>query len=263
MSGDDVTRADNAALGYRRAGLSVIATRPEDKRPCGPWKAYQRRRPTEDEVHSWYRHHPGAGVGIVCGSISGLVVVDGDPRNGGGLAELAPRLPPTPTVETGGGGRHYYFHLPIGLRVAKVPALLPGVDLQAEGSYVVAPPTVHPSGRPYRWLPGLALGDVPLAPLPLVVRHLLALHRPPPADRPVPARARRGHDAGPSLETVLSRLEGVRRVGSGWLARCPAHPDREPSLSVGAGEGGRLLLHCFAGCDFGEIVHALAEEAIP
>lgn len=52
-------------------------------------------------------------------------------------------------------------------------------------------------------------------------------------------------------------------MGSGWLERCPAHPDREPSLSVGAGEGGRLLLHCFAGCAFREIVHALADEATP
>ena len=240
-----------AALTYLRAGLSVIATRAEDKRPCGPWREYQERRPTEGEVRAWYRQHPRAGVAVVCGAVSGVVVVDGDPRNGDGLTELAPGLPATPTVETGGGGRHSYFRLPVGLRVPKVPALLPGVDLQAEASYVVAPPTIHPSGRPYQWLPGFGFEDVPLAPLPLVVRHLLALHQRPSKGRSAPTRKTLG------LEPMLSRLDGVRRVGSGWLARCPAHPDREPSLSVGEGEGGRLLLHCFAGCAYQDILRFL------
>lgn len=46
---------------------------------------------------------------------------------------------------------------------------------------------------------------------------------------------------------VLTRLEGVRRNGNGWLARCPAHADKNPSLSV-TEEHGKVLLHCFAGC---------------
>jgi 5S rRNA maturation endonuclease (ribonuclease M5) len=49
----------------------------------------------------------------------------------------------------------------------------------------------------------------------------------------------------------------VTRSGEGWAARCPAHPDRDPSLSVGAGEDGRALLHCHAGCGLQEIVEAL------
>lgn len=49
------------------------------------------------------------------------------------------------------------------------------------------------------------------------------------------------------VDAILSRLQGVRRNGRGWIARCPAHADRSPSLSVGEGAG-RILLHCFAGC---------------
>jgi hypothetical protein len=51
-----------------------------------------------------------------------------------------------------------------------------------------------------------------------------------------------------NVEVLLGRLEGVRRTGpNSWVARCPAHDDRDPSLSVSVKEG-RVLLHCFAGC---------------
>jgi hypothetical protein len=52
------------------------------------------------------------------------------------------------------------------------------------------------------------------------------------------------------------RLEGVRRSGSGWIARCPAHRDRSPSLSI-CERKGRVLLHCFAGCTVEEVCSAL------
>lgn len=50
----------------------------------------------------------------------------------------------------------------------------------------------------------------------------------------------------------------ARRTGPGrWQARCPAHPDKCPSLSIAEGEDGRVLLHCFAGCALPEILAAL------
>jgi DNA primase len=55
----------------------------------------------------------------------------------------------------------------------------------------------------------------------------------------------------------------VRRVAGGYLACCPAHDDRHPSLSVGTGAEGRLLLHCFTGCPFAAVLTALgAREEI-
>lgn len=57
-------------------------------------------------------------------------------------------------------------------------------------------------------------------------------------------------------EVVLDKLEGVRKTGSGWIAKCPAHPDKSPSLSIREGERG-ILLRCFAGCTFGAIADAL------
>ncbi len=58
------------------------------------------------------------------------------------------------------------------------------------------------------------------------------------------------------LGTVLGRLEKVTRAGTGWLARCPAHEDGSPSLSIGTGRDGRVLLKCHAGCSLEAIAHA-------
>ena len=59
------------------------------------------------------------------------------------------------------------------------------------------------------------------------------------------------------LGAVLGRLGGVKRTGpNSWMARCPAHDDRNPSLSVAVREG-KLLLHCFAGCAPEAVLEAL------
>lgn len=59
------------------------------------------------------------------------------------------------------------------------------------------------------------------------------------------------------IELILGALDRPRKAGRGWTAKCPAHEDRTASLSVGEGHDGRVLLHCFAGCDAGAIVAAL------
>jgi hypothetical protein len=63
--------------------------------------------------------------------------------------------------------------------------------------------------------------------------------------------------SSPILEQVLSHLKGVRTSMRGWRACCPAHADRKPSLSIGLGEHGQVLLKCFAGCSLERIVEAM------
>lgn len=61
-----------------------------------------------------------------------------------------------------------------------------------------------------------------------------------------------------TAEEILMLLEGVRQVGPRrWMARCPAHEDRNPSLSITEGKDGRVLLHCFAGCRTEDVLQAL------
>ncbi len=64
-------------------------------------------------------------------------------------------------------------------------------------------------------------------------------------------------ESHPPLETLLARLKGVRKSLRGWVACCPAHFDGEPSLSIGLGDEGHILLKCFAGCSLDNIVEAM------
>jgi hypothetical protein len=63
-----------------------------------------------------------------------------------------------------------------------------------------------------------------------------------------------------NIDVILSRLDKVRK-GTGrnsWMACCPAHGDKRPSLAVTEADDGRVLLHCFShGCDWREILDAL------
>jgi hypothetical protein len=107
-------------------------------------------------------------VGVRCGKES-VIVLDKDPRNGGAesLARLTKEhgeLPATPGVSTGGGGAHYYFRAPA--EPIRKGTLAPGVDLLADGSNAVAPPSLHGSGKRYEWKPGRSPSDVALAELP-------------------------------------------------------------------------------------------------
>ena len=61
------------------------------------------------------------------------------------------------------------------------------------------------------------------------------------------------------VEDLLPRLEVVRRTSRGFQARCPAHPDKNPSLSVSEGERG-ILLKCWSGCTLREICESLGVE---
>lgn len=65
------------------------------------------------------------------------------------------------------------------------------------------------------------------------------------------------------LDRVLPRLDKARRTGpASWSARCPAHDDRSPSLSLKETDDGRILLHCFGGCEVASIVAALGLDLV-
>src|SRR5437879_5166259 len=67
-----------------------------------------------------------------------------------------------------------------------------------------------------------------------------------------------GKEVCMTIEDFLARLDGVRKSGQRYMARCPAHQDRNPSLSIREGERG-VLVRCFAGCSYQEIMAAIGE----
>ena len=61
-----------------------------------------------------------------------------------------------------------------------------------------------------------------------------------------------------SIEKLISRLDGVKETRRGqYIARCPAHEDGSPSLAIKDGDEGRVILHCFAGCETEDVLNAI------
>lgn len=167
---DAPTEMVTAARRYQSLGWSVIPLRRGDKKPAIAWESFQDRIAAEPEMTAWFARWPEANLGIVTGAVSGLVVLDIDAAHDGlqGLAEIEARhgrLPDTISAETGGGGRHLYFRHPGGIIHNRV-GIASGVDLRGDGGYVVAPPSLHPSGRRYAWIAGRAPGQIVLAAAP-------------------------------------------------------------------------------------------------
>jgi len=114
---------------------------------------------TVDQVRitAWWRDYPQANIGIATGLASGVIVLDVDPRNGGdtALSELEHRhgaLPASWRCLTGGGGCHIFFrHSSIHPIRNSASTLGDGLDLKADGGFVVGAGSRHVSGRPYAW----------------------------------------------------------------------------------------------------------------
>jgi len=132
-------------------------------------------------IAGWWRRWPTANIGVVTGAVSGMIVLDIDPRHGGdeSLAELIRQhgeLPERVEAQTGGGGRHLIFAHP-GDEVPNRANIRPGIDVRGDGGYIVAPPSVHISGRAYSWRPGHAPDELKPAPMPTWLRDLLTERR--------------------------------------------------------------------------------------
>lgn len=164
-----ITRRE-AALGYARRGWPVFPLyQPGENGQCScgnpkcpsPAKHPRVRHgvleatTSEARIQQWWTQWREANIAIATGRKSGIIVLDVDPRHGGdkSLAELEAKYGAfTKTLEcsTGGGGRHLYFAAP-ELPLKNKVGVLPGLDLRADGGYVVAPPSTHISGGLYRW----------------------------------------------------------------------------------------------------------------
>ena len=140
------SRLIDAAGHYLARGWSVLPLRgdADPRRPKAPamaWQALQERHAAVDDLPGWFESGKAAALGIVCGRVSRLAVLDLDDAEAArAFASCCPQLLDTWTVRSGGRGQpHYYFE--VSADVALRGGRAAGVDLQFDGSYVVAPPS--------------------------------------------------------------------------------------------------------------------------
>jgi hypothetical protein len=137
---------------YDSEGLSFFPIPAKSKEAAIPWKCYQEHRPSTEEIFHW-KSNGTANLAIVCGAVSGnLVVLDFDSHDKflGYCSILQDNfgidLFAYTRIVTTARGNHVYFRLPATIKSLKFPQL----DVKAEGGYVMAPPSIHPSGTEYK-----------------------------------------------------------------------------------------------------------------
>jgi hypothetical protein len=162
----------NAALGYVKRGIPVLPLwwpiedkcacgnpdcRNAGKHPVGKLARHGVKDATKDQnkVVRWWMQYPSANIGLATGRDSGIVVLDVDGAKGAArlaalLTEHGQTLKSQNFVETGrDAGRHCYFKYPENTQVPSHNE--EGLDLKSDGGYVVAPPSLHRSGKRYTW----------------------------------------------------------------------------------------------------------------
>lgn len=143
----------NHALRHAARGWPVFPLVPGTKKPLTP-RGFHDGSKDPAVIRAWWEKNPDANIGICTGRLSGLVVVDVDVKNNRPGLESVKRLTglqPTLIARTPSGGFHYFYgmngHAPIGSRAE----LLPGIDLRAEGGYVVGAGSKI-EGNFYEWV---------------------------------------------------------------------------------------------------------------
>lgn len=216
----------DAALGYARRGWKVFPLHGVlngvctcGRSDCGSAGKHPLVRrglyeATTDSsfIDEWWRQWPSANIGVATGATSGIAVVDIDLPAAAPMLDLllAQGLEPTLTGLTGGGGVHLIYRCSgesLGNSVGRLPGSdedLPGIDLRANGGYIVVPPSVHASGETYSWLDP----TVPIAGAPSWLR------QPPPREIRIPEAPPFVGDGTPyglaALEALIAEMRGAR-----------------------------------------------------
>lgn len=265
----------DTALHYLQLGLAPIPVKYRDKRPLVKWGPYQKELPTEDQVKRWFSCPQKKNIAVVTGH-QGLTVVDFDDADvyvqwltwatntGGYVGSVAARSYRVRTAR----GIHLYLRLQYATRTR---ALVDknhqriGIDIKSRKGYVLAPPSIHPSGIVYRAenptapvLSVQALSDVLPAHvlieeqrldseiiLPTIKPHTsndlwYVIEHPEHSDSIVTKIKE-----GLTLEQFFPMRTKPAQSGRYWMTRCPLHDDKNPSMWL---DLSIQRCGCFAGC---------------
>ena len=145
-------------MSYLKMGVSVIPIPYRAKAATITWSEYMKRLPTEQEIREWFRNEE-KNIGIVCGKVSkNLVVFDFDDQEAMSfvISDINETAKKTMVVRTGKGFHVYYrVKTPENFKLMNLK-----VDVKGEGGYVIAPPSIHPSGIKYMALGTINISEV-------------------------------------------------------------------------------------------------------
>lgn len=232
MTADALT----AALAYASHGWPVFPVAPTVDGRCGcGWPADRCSSPGKhplnkggcrtastdrEQITAWWTRWPTANVGVATGRAAGLAVLDVDGEQGRrSLARIEAEHGPLPGALTAitSRGCHLFYRWPTGLTIGS-GLYGPGLDHRGEGGYIIAAPSVHPSGHVYRWLNesghpepwALPLADWPLDALPVQKPQrsvVVPLHKPASAGV-----------LGGLVRAILEAPVGERNARLNWAA---------------------------------------------
>lgn len=222
---DDFASACQWADAYRALRLAVIPAAGREKIPVGKWREFQTGIP--QTIHErWYgddgEHRANYRMGFLTGAASlgdgwKLLVIDLDEKGTvSGSATWDHWIadnelgcdPETWRARTGGGGQHIYFRYPAHLSIRNTQETIAGIDVRAEGGFVIAPPSRHQNGKQYLWI--FSPFDTDLAEAPQwLLDKVGASEALPLASAPVPAPSR-------DLRTAPARESPPGQATDAW-----------------------------------------------
>jgi len=140
------------ALWYYDQGFCVIPAYPKEKRPIVEWKAYQKERPSREQIIEWFKNKTtiDINIGLICGEVSGnLVIFDFDDikiyYNIDTPLEDFIRV-----TTTGSGKKHLWYRSNILPKSFKINEI--GLEVRSTGNYTIVPPSIHPNGKQYEFV---------------------------------------------------------------------------------------------------------------
>ena len=229
----------DAALTYAARGWHVFPLLERDKRPRFAG-AYKRATTDAAQIRRWWRQWPEANIGLATGAVSGVWVLDVDGEQGEQswvqLVRPWGGAPDTRMVATS-KGYHLYWRLGSAADPGRRIGARPGLDVIGGQGYLLAPPSVHPSGRVYAWMDDqVELVEAP----PWMLQALMARTEAPRSVRFVatasPARQIAGAVARAQRD-IAGASEGQRNQvlfrAAVWVAQVASQAGLDASSAVG------------------------------
>jgi len=254
------------ALYYRDLGIATIPVHWQQKKPLGAWEEYISELPSEEQLRIWFASRLN-NIAVITGW-SNLVIIDFDDlekfeiwRDWADGVKAAQYVRRGTRIVYSARGAHVYIITEERTENAKYE----GIDILAQRKYALTPPSIHPSGKQYRYLRESEIIRIDklddIFPAELKIEKAAPSYTEPKLSSmtiPTGGDLWDKAESGYSEKSIVAEIRSRVRIeslfpdaerssrGAGWLvARCPFHDDKMPSFWI---DTNRQICGCYAGC---------------